>query len=143
MVMIKPFKGMLYNKKKVDIEKVVTPPYDVISPDMQANFYQKDKHNVIRLTLGKEGKNDNPKNNRYTRAKKDMESWVKSGVLTRDAKPSMYIYAQTYLHKGKKKTRVGFMAAMKNENPKKSAVLPHEYTLAKPKKKKLKFIKKN
>ena len=133
---------MLYNKKKVDIENVIAPPYDVISQDMQAHLYQKDKHNVVRLILGKEEKNDNSKNNRYTRAKKDMESWIKSGVLIRDTKPSMYIYAQTYLHKGKKKTRIGFMAVMKIEDPKKSTVLPHEYTLAKPKKDRLNLIKK-
>lgn len=140
MADVKPFKGILYNRKKVDVSRVVTPPYDVISDDMQARFYRNDPYNIIRLILGKEHKGDTKKNNKYTRAKSFFHKWLKSNILTRDPRPSIYVYLQEYLDSGEKKTRVGFISLMRIEDPKKSGVLPHEYTLRKPKEDRLKLI---
>ncbi|NQU94951.1 MAG: DUF1015 domain-containing protein [Candidatus Omnitrophica bacterium] len=139
---IKPFRGILYNRKKVNIAKVVTPPYDVISATMQDSFYRRDQFNIIRLALGKEDKKDTPKSNRYTRAGKTLDNWMRNNIFVKDENPSIYIYTQEYLHKGKKRTRIGFIALMKIEGPKKSGVLPHEYTLAKPKEDRLNLISK-
>ncbi len=133
MAEIKPFRGLLYNGEKVNITKAVTPPYDVISPGMQARFYNSDPHNVIRLILGKEGKKDTPRKNKYTRSAAFLRQWTGKKVLIKDARPAVYIYAQEYFHKGKKRRRIGFIALMKIEDPKKSGILPHEYTLNKPK----------
>ncbi len=141
MAAIKGFKGLVYNNKKVDIAKVTAPPYDVISPKMQARFYQQDPHNIIRLILGREEKSDKRNNNKYTRAKKFMDKWIREKALLRSKKESIYIYEQVYLHKGVKKKRVGFIALMKIEDPKESGILPHEYTLAKPKEDRLNLIK--
>lgn len=142
MAKIKAFKGLLYNPNKIDIEKVITPPYDVISPAMQDGFYQKDPHNIVRLILGKEKENDTSSDNKYTRAEKALSDWSKKSVIERDKKDAFYVYTQEYLHAGKKRTRVGFIALMKIEDPKKSGILPHEYTLAKPKKDRLNLIAK-
>ena len=142
MAEIKPFRGILYNRKKVNIAKVVTPPYDVISAAMQDRFYKTDQFNIIRLALGKIGKKDTPNNNRYTRAGKTIDNWMRNKIFVKDKDPSIYVHAQEYLHKGKKKNRVGFIALMKIEDPKKSGVLPHEYTLAKPKEDRLNLISK-
>lgn len=133
MAEIKPFRGILYNRKRVNIAKVITPPYDVISPSMQSRFYRQDVHNIIRLILGKETKNDTPKNNRYTRSATLLNKWLREKMLLTETKPSIYVYMQQYLYGGKKRTRVGFIALMKIEDPKESGVLPHEYTLDKPK----------
>jgi len=140
MAKIKPFKGILYNKEKTNTLKVVAPPYDVISPSMQNRFYQREKHNIIRLILGKDEKGDTQKKNKYTRAKKLLNEWLKKKVLIKDKKSAFYIYTQQYLQKGKKKTRIGFMALMKIEDPKMSGILPHEYTLDKPKADRLNLI---
>lgn len=142
MAEIKPFRGVLYNPKKVDIEKVVTPPYDVISQSAQTRFYRTDKHNAIRLILGKEEKKDTPNNNRYTRANIFLTSWLKEKILARDKKPAIYIYTQEYLYKGKRRKRFGFIALMKIEDPRESGVLPHEYTLQKPKEDRFNLISK-
>ena len=140
MADIKPFRGLFYNPKNIDIKKVVTPPYDVISRRMQERFYREDPHNVIRLILGLEEKSDNAADNRYTRAKKYLAGWVKNKILIKSKKPCFYLYTQQYLYKGRKRTRLGFIALMKIEDPKKSKVLPHEYTLNKPKEDRLKLI---
>ncbi len=142
MAKIKPFRGILYDRKKVNIAKVVTPPYDVISATMQDRFYRRDQFNIVRLALGKKDKNDTPTNNRYTRAGKALDNWIKNRIFIKDKNPSIYIYTQEYLNKGKKRTRVGFIALMKIEDPKKSGVLPHEYTLAKTKEDRLSLISK-
>ncbi|MEE9499711.1 MAG: DUF1015 domain-containing protein [Candidatus Omnitrophota bacterium] len=140
MAEIKPFRGILYNREKIDLTKVITPPYDVISPSMQNRFYQRDEHNIIRLILGKVAKNDASESNRYARARVLLDRWLKKKLLVKDAKPAIYIYTQEYLYKGKKRTRLGFIALMKIEDPKESGVLPHEYTLDKPKVDRLNLI---
>lgn len=140
MARIKPFKGILYNTEKLAMAEVIAPPYDVISPSMQTRFYQKSKYNVVRLILGKVEKSDNKSKNKYTRAKIWLENWLKDKILVKDQKSSIYVYTQEYLYRGKKRTRMGFIALIKIEDPKRSGVLPHEYTLAKPKEDRLNLI---
>jgi len=142
MATIKPFRGILYNRNKIkDVRRVVAPPYDVISSAMQNNFYESNPYNIIRLILGKGNEKDTSRNNKYTRAHMYLESWLKKGILVKDKKASFYIYRQTYLHEGKKRMRTGFLTLMKIEDPHKSGVLPHEYTLNKPKVDRLNLIK--
>ena len=123
----------MYNGEKVDIARAVTPPYDVISRSMQNRFYHADPHNIIRLILGREEKKDTPHSNKYTRSGLLLNKWIRDKVLIKDARPAVYVYTQEYLHKGKKRRRIGFIALMKIEDPKESGILPHEYTLDKPK----------
>ncbi|MFQ5835079.1 MAG: DUF1015 family protein, partial [bacterium] len=41
MAEIKPFRGVIYNQEKIkDLARVMTPPYDVISPLEQQLYYQ-------------------------------------------------------------------------------------------------------
>ena len=124
MAKIKALQGIIYNDRKVDISKVVAPPYDVISPSMQNRFYNRDEHNIIKLILGKERKGDTKNNNKYTRARVFLNKWLSSKFLTRDKNDSVYVYEQDYLHYGQKKTRIGFIALMKIEDPKRSGILP-------------------
>src|SRR3989338_11086182 len=55
MVTIAPFRGILYNRKKIrDLSKVIAPPYDVIAPEEQERLYRKSPYNVVRLILNQE-----------------------------------------------------------------------------------------
>ncbi len=82
MPSIRPFKAVIYNKKKIkDISKVVAPPYDIIPPDMQNELYRIHEKNVVRLILGKVKDNDTEIDNRYTRAASDFRSWLKENIL--------------------------------------------------------------
>jgi len=141
MAKIIPFKGITYNPKFIeDFSKVVSPPYDVISKEMQEEFYKNHQYNVIRLILGKIESKDSASDNRYTRAHDYLNNWLDKKVLISEEKDSIYIYQQTYKHKGSLKTRIGFIACMKIEDPQTSKVLPHEYTFAGPKKDRLELI---
>lgn len=66
MAMVAPFKALRYNAEKVSLEKVVTPPYDVISPEQQDAYYQADPYNIIRLDLNKQRDSDTAEDNTYT-----------------------------------------------------------------------------
>ncbi len=143
MAEIRPFKGLVYDSSRLarDISCVVAPPYDVISNDMRNELYNKNDHNVIRLILGKDFDGDNESINKYTRAKELLDKWQRDGILARDEADALYVYLQEYEYRGKRKRRVGFFALLKiDENPKET-VLPHEFTLAKPKEDRLNLIK--
>ena len=143
MTHIEPFKGVLYSTKKVKIDKVTAPPYDVIPPETQDELYNSDEYNVVRLILGKETPADSGKNNKYTRAKDFFNSWLEKNVLVQDETPAIYVYSQGYkdANTGENKTSWGFLARMEIEDPKTSRVLPHENTFAKPKQDRLNLIR--
>ncbi len=141
MADIKPFKGLLYNQRKIkDLSEVVTPPYDVISPEDQARFYKKSPYSIIRILLGKEFRNDTEFNNRYTRAKKYFIQWISEGILTNDSFPSIYIYLQEFLYKNIKKIRLGFIALLKLEDFGSKNIFPHENTMGGPKEDRFKLL---
>jgi len=133
-MIIHPFRGILYNKKKIkNPADVFSPPYDIISPAEQVAYYRKSPYNVIRLELNKASKRDNSKNNVYTRAAGFFDSWMRNGILERDDKPAIYIYAKTFLHNGKKRNTFGFIAVAKIDKSRHSHVRPHEHTFTAPK----------
>src|SRR3972149_5487179 len=142
MAKIVPLKGILYNPGKVgDLNKVMAPPYDVISPEFQDRLYQRHPHNIIRLILGKTFPNDNAGNDRYSRADLDFKKWQGEGVLVRDEKPAIYYYIQVYKFKdGQRKARKGFIALARLEEFGKGGIHPHEKTLAGPKADRLKLM---
>ena len=56
---IRAFRGVHYNPEKIkDVAKVVTEPYDVISPAEQKSYYKTHPYNIIRLILGKSSSGD-------------------------------------------------------------------------------------
>lgn len=134
MPQVKPFRGILYDRKRVrDLAAVVAPPYDVISRPRQNELYRSSPYNIVRIELGKIRPSDSAKDNRYTRARSAFSSWLESGILTRDARESFYIYSQQYRYGGKKIERFGFMGLMSLDEKNGKKVLPHEKTLLAPK----------
>lgn len=141
MPSIRPFKGVVYNKKKIkNMSEVVAPPYDIIPPRMQDELYKKHKNNVVRLIFGKINKPDDKNNNRYTRAAKDFKSWLDGHILIQDSDPAVYIYSQIYKCDGRKIERMGFISLMELDLDNKK-VLPHEKTLKAPKEDRLQLLR--
>lgn len=134
MVKVFPFKGISYNKKKIkNLSKVMAPPYDVISPEMQDDFYEENEFNVIRLILGKEFPNDGQYNNRYIRAAAFLNGWLRHKILLQDEKPCFYAYEQRFSCQGKKYSRIGFFSTLRLEDIGRGKVYPHEETYSKAK----------
>ncbi|MGH8059015.1 MAG: DUF1015 family protein, partial [Candidatus Entotheonellia bacterium] len=77
---------------------------------------------------------DTSGNNRYTRAAHYLQTWLRSGVLTRDGDPSMYLCAEEYLlPDATKREREGLIALCRLEPYARGIVLPHEETSPVPK----------
>ena len=53
MARIYPFRALRYDPAKVQMEDVVTQPYDKITPAMQQAYYDRSKYNLVRVILGK------------------------------------------------------------------------------------------
>ena len=144
MADVKPLPGIRYASEDgappPDLAQLVTPPYDVISPDAQARYYARDPHNIIRLELGRDEPGDDELNNRYTRAAATFAEWRLHGVLQQDA-PSLYVYQQQFASGGQQYTRTSLLARVRLEPWEAGVILPHEYTLSKPKDDRLKLLR--
>ncbi|RLF37558.1 MAG: hypothetical protein DRN00_01145 [Thermoplasmata archaeon] len=141
MVEVAPFKGIMYNKDKVGkLDDVMSPPYDIISPEMQEELYRKNDYNVVRLILGKVMPGDNEKDNWYKRARKLFEEWLKEGILVESKKEGIYPYSVRYTIDGEEKEMKGFFILLKLDHDYK-AIKAHERTLAKPKEDRLRLMR--
>ncbi|MEW6661233.1 MAG: DUF1015 domain-containing protein [Bacillota bacterium] len=142
MAKIAPFQGIRYNQEKVkNLDEVVTPPYDIINPVEQENYYQKHLFNIIRLELGKTFPTDTEKDNRYTRAANTFSQWLQEEILLQDPKPAFYLYQQEFDFTGTLLTRTGFFARVELTEYSQGIVLPHEETLPKHKADRLELMR--
>ena len=135
MAEIRGFPGLGYNPAKIsDLSKVISLPYDVISPEHRREYIDQSPYNVVRLILP-EGTDP------YQEANKLTKEWIEKGILIQDQEPSIYIYQQSFkTSEGEEKTRTGFLARIRIENFEKGIVLPHEATLFAPKEDRLKLL---
>ncbi len=131
MARIIPFRGILYDPKKVpDLKAVVTPPHDVVSEREQQEFYKRHPQNMIRLILGKVYPEDTEHDNRYSRAAKFFHGWLDEGMLRQDKEPAFYVTEMDYRLDGEIRTRFGFIALVGLERFEKGIILPHEKTFS-------------
>jgi uncharacterized protein (DUF1015 family) len=116
------------------LDRLITPPYDVISPAEQEAFYQADPLNIIRLVLGKNHPDDTEQDNRYTRAATTLKKWLEDGVLVGSSRPGFTIYQMDFEEPGGgRRTIDGIVALVKVDDYGKGKVLPHEKTYKGPK----------
>ncbi len=132
MANVIPFKGILYNKNKINNHAdVVTPPYDVISPLEQQKYHNLHPNNVIRLDLGLKKEDDTQENNHHTRAAEYFNKWLSQGILVKDDTPALYLTTIEFPKQNKTVTRYGLLALVGLEPFEKGVILPHEKTFSK------------
>lgn len=103
--MTKPFKGILYNRNKIDtIASCVCPPYDVVSS--VRTYYERHPFNAIRLELPF----SQPSMDKYNVARHTLEQWLRTGVLHRDVSDTIYVYEQEIIVDEIHYLRRGFIA---------------------------------
>jgi uncharacterized protein (DUF1015 family) len=142
MPTIQSFRGLRYNLGQVgSLSDVVTPPYDVISPDFQDELYKKHPANFIRLELNRDEPGDNDNQNKYTRAAKFLKNWRQEGVMQVDPDPALYVYHQTFQLGNREVTRRGFMTRVRLERFGEGKIYPHEETHSGPKQDRLNLTK--
>ncbi len=142
MAEIRPFSGIQYAPElRSQLAELVTPPYDVISPEQQNTFYARNPNNIIRLELGRDEPGDDRLNNRYTRAAAAFAEWRMRGILRQESQPVMYLYRQGFSHDGRMLWRTSLLTAVRLEPWEAGVVLPHEHTMSKPKDDRLKLLR--
>jgi uncharacterized protein (DUF1015 family) len=141
MADVRPFRALRYDPGRVDLSRIIAPPYDVISPEGQRDLYARSAENIVRIEYGEQRPGDDARENRYTRAARDLRSWRDAGVLVRDAAPALYAYRQEFSHDGRSYARDAVFAAVRLTPWDEGAVKPHEHTLANPKADRLELLR--
>ncbi len=115
---------------------LISPPYDVISPQQREVYQARDGHNIVRLILP-DGHDD-----RYERAAATLNAWRADGVLVRDDSPSAYVVRQEFdAPDGLSYVRTGVIAAVAVEPYTSGRVRPHERTHRGPKEDRLTLMR--
>lgn len=143
MAQVFPFHAFRYNPAVAPFSKVLTQPYDKISPEMQDRYYAANPHNLITIEKGRAYPNDSAQINVYTRAAAAFESWMQQHVIAQDPAPSFYAYTQEFLVPGtsERRTRRGFIGAGKLEDYSGGVIFRHEHTLSGPKADRLELLR--
>jgi uncharacterized protein (DUF1015 family) len=143
MAQVYPFRAYRYNPAHAPLERVLTQPYDKISPAMQEKYYAADPHNLIAIEKGHVFPGDTPQNNVYTRAAAALQDWVRNNIVVQDPAPSFYAYTQEYTVPGteESRTRQGFIGLGKLEEYSAGVVFRHEQTLSGPKADRLELLR--
>jgi uncharacterized protein (DUF1015 family) len=143
MAEIFPFRAFRYNPALVDPAKVLTQPYDKITPEMAERYAAASPYNLIPVERGKSLPGDNPANSVYTRAAKALEDWIRARAIVQDAAPSLYAYFQEYTVPGtsERRLRKGFIALGRIEDYSAGVVFRHEQTLSGPKADRLELLR--
>jgi uncharacterized protein (DUF1015 family) len=143
MARIYPFRALRYDPARVNMEDVVTQPYDKITPAMQQCYYEASPYNLIRVILGKHEPNDNEESNVYTRAAESLRAWRKDRILAEESEPALYGYSQTYTvpHTDDVRERRGFIALGHLYDYAEKVVYRHEQTFPKHKSDRMSLFK--
>jgi uncharacterized protein (DUF1015 family) len=137
---IRPFRALRYDASRVELERVLAPVYDVVTPEDRVRFYERDPHNAIRLELTKSVAEEASTD--YSEVAHTLAAWRRAGVLRFDAQPALYALRQRFdAPGGGALARTGFFCALELEEYAKRIVRPHERTLAGPKADRLKILR--
>jgi uncharacterized protein (DUF1015 family) len=143
MAEIQPFRGIRYHTPTSGpLERVICPPYDVISPEEQEALYRQDPCNFVRIILNCSEPGDDELSP-YRRAAEFLNRWLEAGVLREDAEPAIYEYRQEFTNPAddRRYTRIGIFCALRLEPYSAGVVLPHEETRTKAKEDRLRLMR--
>ncbi len=143
MARIYPFHPFRYTAKAGSLDKLVTQPYDKITPAMRERYLAASPYNLVRIILGERHAEDSESDNVYTRAARYLNDWIARDILARDAEPGVFPYFQEFTEpdSGERLVRKGFIALGGVEDYSAGIVHRHEHTLAGPKKDRLELLR--
>src|SRR3954454_12018202 len=130
---VRPFRAERYDEERAGpLERLVAPPYDVISPAQRDEYLARSPYNVVHLTLPDDEE----------QAARDLSEWRAKGVLAREAEPGAWLLSQEYTGPdGVERTRSGFLASLRAQPYEDAVVLPHERTHSGPKEGRLRLLR--
>jgi len=143
MASVYPFRAYRYNPGVAAYDRVLTQPYDKITPAMQEKYYAADPHNLVSIEKGRTYEDDTSEHNVYTRAAVNLKNWIAEKAVVQDDAPAFYVYTQEYTVPGSslRRTRRGFIGAGKLEDYAAGVIFRHEHTLSGPKADRLELLR--
>jgi len=116
-----PFPALRY--ASADLNRVIAPPYDVLSgADLDALEAQ-DDHNIVHVDVPRERDGEG----RYEAAGDRLRSWLAEGLVARDEEASFTLYRMSFTDAaGTERQIVGVMGALEVVDEGAGDVLPHE-----------------
>ncbi len=138
MTEVRPFRGLRYDLTKVELSRVIVPPYDVITSEERERFHARDPHSAIRIELPRDVGDEAG----YEDVARTLTAWQKEGVLRHDPAPAFYALRQRFsAPDGASLVREGFLGLLHLEDYARRIVRPHERTLAGPKADRLRLLR--
>ncbi|MGH9199350.1 MAG: DUF1015 domain-containing protein, partial [Acidimicrobiia bacterium] len=128
-VKFESFRAVRYSEE-VDLERVICPPYDVISPAMKQSLELLHPENFVRITLP--SSDDGEPSSKYEKAADYLRAWLSAGVLIEEPSESIFLYRNDFVLNKKPGATAGIIGALQLE-PFGSSIHPHETTLPEPK----------
>lgn len=126
MAEILPIRPWRYHPRLLHrIEDLAAPLFDVVSDKQRKALYQ-NPYNSIHLSV--------PKGNKPAeRAAKTLSEWKKTGVISQDILPAIYVYYQHFKVTGDPRAycRKGFICHIRTYDWKEKVILRHENTIPK------------
>jgi uncharacterized protein (DUF1015 family) len=143
MAQLFPFRAYRYNPAKTDPARVLTQPYDKITPEMQKRYAAASPYNLITVEKGPAHADDAAPSDVYARAARAVDDWINAKVLLQDPSPAFYAYFQEFEVPGatQRHIRKGLIALCRLEDYSAGVVFRHEQTLAGPKVDRLELLR--
>ena len=130
MPRFEPFAALRYDTSAAhaSLDALSAPPYDVLSDADVDALTARSPYNIVRVDVPREA--DGP--DRYRAAAERLGSWVREGVLVRDAGESFTVYRMAFTDgSGRPRMTVGVLGALEVVDEGAGGVLPHERTTPK------------
>ncbi len=118
MGLVQPFRALRYDLEVAGpLDRLIAPPWDVISKEDGDRLAAASPYNVIRLIRPREA----------AEAGRRLTEWAAAGVLRREALPAVWRLEEEFVGPdGVSRTRAGLVARVRLEPYEAGIVLPHE-----------------
>ncbi len=135
MAQFRPFAGTHYSVSDLRLEEVITPPYDVITPEWAETYRKRSEYNFAHVDL------PTADDAGYQNSAKLLKEWKENKITTKASSPTFYLYQQTYVWNGKSHRRCTLFGVAALAEFSEKAILPHENTFGKYKEDRLRLTK--
>ena len=135
MPRFEPFAGLRYDTTRVDLAKVMAPPYDVVGPEQRSVLAARHRANAIVVELPEPDPSRGA--DRYLAAAARIAEWRAEGLLATDPDEVFYAYRMTDVDGS---TTLGVLGVLGLDDTSAAQILPHEETLAKAKSDRLELL---
>jgi uncharacterized protein (DUF1015 family) len=132
MPLVKPFRALRYAAGAAGpLDELVSPPYDVISPELNDELLARSPYNAVRLA-----RPDDPRE-----AARLLKEWQADRILIREEEPAVWLSEEEFAGpESQRSTRRGLVARVALEPYDRGIVLPHERSFPKPRRGRLRLL---